>query len=68
MTAPTRFWPALVYLAMLAVGIPWYWPANDTSVWLGMPAWVVVAILVGAAASLFTLWLLKRPWPDEAQP
>ena len=55
----------LTYLVLLAVGIPWYWPSDDTTIWLGMPAWVVVAVAASAAMSLFTAWLLRRRWPGE---
>ncbi len=59
-------WPIwLTYLLLFALGVPWYWPAGDTTLWLGMPAWVVVAIGVSAVISLFTAWLLRRPWPGE---
>ena len=64
-TSLSGYWISIIYIALLAVGIPWYWPANDTTVWFGVPAWVVIAIIVGALTSFFTLWLLLRPWPDE---
>ena len=66
--APGRKWPALVYALLLAVGIPWYWPADDHSIAFGMPAWVVVAIAASACASIFTAWLLAKPWPAESKP
>ncbi len=58
-------WTCLIYAALAAVGIPWYWPADDARIWLGMPAWVVVAIAASAAASAWTAVLLWRPWPGE---
>jgi hypothetical protein len=61
----SHWWVCLVYLSLLAAGIPWYWPQDDITVWLGMPAWVVVAIAASLAASLFTAWLLSHPWPAE---
>ncbi len=61
----SRFAPAL-YLLLLVLAVPWYWPAGTLTVWFGMPAWVVVAILVSTAASVLTAVLLARPWPDES--
>lgn len=64
----TAIWPVLVYALLLAIGIPWYWPADNHGIVLGMPAWVVVAIAASACASVFTAWLLAKPWPAEAEP
>ena len=63
-----RWWIWCVYAALTVVGIPWYWPRDDATIVLGLPAWVVVALGVSVAASGFTLWLLLRYWPpdDEA--
>lgn len=58
-------WAGALYLPLLLLGVPWYWPADDDRVWLGLPAWVVVAIAAGALAAALTSWLLTRPWPEE---
>lgn len=50
---------------LLVLAVPWYWPADSTLVWLGVPAWVCVAVLVSLAASLLTAWLMRLPWPGE---
>jgi hypothetical protein len=55
----------LIYLISLAVGVPWYWSADDTTMILGVPAWVAVAIGVSFVTSAFTAWLLRKPWPEE---
>ena len=60
------WWPTAVYIALLAVGIPWYWPADNHLIVLGMPGWVIVAIVVSFVGSVFTAWLLWPPWPDES--
>ncbi len=60
-----RVWPVAVYMGLLAIGIPWYWPHDNYSIVFGMPGWVVVAIVVSFCASLFTAWLLLEPWPGE---
>ena len=64
-TREGRRWPAVVYCLLVAVGIPWYWPQHDTTLILGVPAWVAVAIGVSALASVFTAWLLRAPWDAE---
>ena len=55
----------LIYLALLAIAVPWYWPADDTMVWFGAPAWVVVAVVVSLIASILTAVLMSKPWPHE---
>ncbi|MGR9091436.1 MAG: hypothetical protein ACU85U_12725 [Gammaproteobacteria bacterium] len=67
-SSPSAKWPALVYVLLLAIGIPWYWPADDHRIVLGMPGWVIIAIAASACASIFTAWLLAKPWPDESKP
>lgn len=58
----------VLYLALLAIGIPWYWPAGDRSVWFGVPAWVAVALLVSIAVSVITaIILLRYRWPGEPE-
>lgn len=56
---------AWLYAALLALGIPWYWPADQHDIVLGLPAWVVVAIATAALAATLTAVLLARAWPDQ---
>ncbi len=58
----------LVYGALLAVGIPWYWPRESVALFLGVPLWVAVAVFASVLISVFTAWLLQRPWPGESDP
>ncbi len=60
------WWPAIVYLVLIVVGIPWYWPSDNHTVIFGMPAWVIVAIAASLVCSIFTASLLWSPWPSEA--
>ena len=53
-----------VYCLLLVFAIPWYWPQDDSRVVLGLPAWVLVAILAGFIASAFTAWCLRRQGPE----
>ena len=58
-----------IYTLLLTVSVPWYWqfiPGVACQVWLGLPAWVFVAVVSSFGVSLFTAQLLWRTrWPDE---
>ena len=58
------WWIWCTYAALLAVGIPWYWPRDDMRVVLGVPIWVIVALGCSVVISTFTVVLLSRRWPD----
>lgn len=53
-----QHWILTVYLLLLVLGIPWYWPDNITTLVFGLPLWVFVAILVSVCASIFTAFIL----------
>ena len=56
----------IIYLILFSVGIPWYWPENNMSIILGMPAWVTIAIIVSFLISALTAFLLLNfEWPGE---
>lgn len=56
----------VVYLLLLVLAVPWYWPADETRLVLGLPLWVLTAILVGLATACLTAWiLLRQPWPEN---
>lgn len=57
----------LIVLLLLAVAVPWYWPADDRSLVAGLPAWVAMAVLVSVCASVLIAWALRRPWPGETE-
>lgn len=54
-----------VYLILLAVGIPWYWSADDDSMLLGFPAWTAVALATSVLASIVTAMLIAFTWDDD---
>lgn len=58
-----------VYLALFALSIPWYLPADKSPpLWLGLPYWVVLSMLAVAAIAAFTVWVVLRHWPlDEGE-
>jgi len=58
-------WP-FCYGFLLVIGVPWYWPHDDTSTWLGMPVWALVSIGASLLVSILVSWQLSRPWRFEA--
>jgi hypothetical protein len=54
----------LLYLVLLTLAVPWYWPEDNHAIWFGVPGWVVVAIVVSALASVLTAYLLSTQWTD----
>jgi hypothetical protein len=59
-------WIVVVYLVLLALLIPWYWPQNDASLLFGFPLWALVSLGVLFVTSLFTAWLcLRGEGPQE---
>ena len=56
--------PVYVYLFLVTVGIPWWWPEDDSTILFGMPAWVISAIAVSFIASVYTLFVLLSTWPS----
>ena len=55
----------IVFLILLGLGIPWFWPSGNSGLIFGRPAWVVSAIGVSVLGSAFTAYLLRKPWPHE---
>jgi hypothetical protein len=60
-------WIWLAYAALLAVAIPWYFPASDAPepIWLGFPRWVTVSFGATVAMAIFTAWVIGRYWEDD---
>ena len=56
---------ALIYLVLLAIAIPWYWPAADTRHWLGVPLWAWLSLTAVLATSVFTAWVFIRMPLDD---
>lgn len=54
----SHYWKFFVYLFLLTVGIPWYWPAETHLIVMGLPIWVFVSIIVSIITSIFTAYLL----------
>ncbi len=59
-------WVTAVYFIFILLGVPWYWPEDHSILFLGMPLWVTVAVVVSLLTSLFTAFiLLHYTWPGE---
>lgn len=58
---------AATYVVLLALGIPWYWPPDQTRFYLGFPVWALVSLLVGLLASVLTAWLFLHA-PSQTGP
>ncbi len=54
---PARSWIGVVYLGLLALVIPWYWPAGDVRHLFGFPLWSLASLGGLFATSLFTAWV-----------
>jgi len=57
-------WIWAVYLALFAASVPWYVPDGPLRLWLGLPHWVVLSIAAIAGVALFTVFVVRRYWPD----
>jgi len=53
----SRFWIVFVYIGLLGLVIPWYWPADDIRQLWGFPLWSLASLSALFATSLFTAWV-----------
>ena len=60
-----RLWIAAVYLVLLGLAIPWYWPPGDARHAFGFPLWALAMLLVLGVTSAFTAWVYLSGPPDE---
>ena len=56
MKSKSKFVKGLAYITLLIIAIPWYWHDEDHVFLLGIPAWVLMALLVALITSVFTAW------------
>ena len=62
--AKPRRWIVIVYLGLLVLVIPWYWPAGDTRHLYGLPLWVIATLAALLVTSAFTAWVYLS-WPED---
>jgi len=55
----------LTYLVLLALAIPWYWPAGDTRQAFGFPLWALASLGVVLVTSIFTAWVYLSQSDDD---
>ena len=62
-----RRWIFAVYVVLLLLVVPWYWPANDASLAFGFPVWALATLAAVLATSVFTAWvyLTQSDDPDD---
>lgn len=63
-----RTWIWLVYAALYALAIPWYWPVGYRGPLVaGLPLWVFVSLLAVLALALWTAWVVVICWRDRSE-
>ena len=55
-----NYWIITVYIFLITIGVPWYWPDNTNYIVMGFPLWVLISVLVSISASFFTAFILLR--------
>ena len=61
----TRWWIGGVYLVLLVLVIPWYWPIDDARHAYGLPFWVISTLALLFVTSAFTAWVYLSGPDDE---
>lgn len=56
----------LIYLLLLAVIIPWYWPEDVDAIYFGFPLWAIVSLLAGFLVSILTAVVLLTRRSDPS--
>ena len=54
------YWIVAVYLLLLALIIPWYWPADEARILFGFQIWILASLGALFLTSCFTAWLCFR--------
>ncbi len=60
-----RYLIPVVYLLLVALGIPWYLPPDLTIVLFGFPLWAFISLIVAFIIALFTAWLYLFEFTDD---
>lgn len=58
-------WVWIVYAVLFAASVPWYLPDGPVPTWMGLPYWVVLSIGAIACVAMFTVWVVRRYWPED---
>ena len=58
----------IVYVLLLAVAVPWYWPVDYRGpLVLGFPLWVAVSLAAIALLAAWTAWVINRYWIEAEE-
>ena len=61
-----QYWIITVYVLLIFIGIPWYWPDNTNYIVMGFPLWALISIFVSIFTSFFTAFiLLHYAWDKD---
>ncbi len=59
-------WVFVVYVLLFVFTVPWYLPRDfGASIWAGVPLWAAVSFAVTLAIAFFTVFVIRRYWPDD---
>ena len=61
-------WIWFVYVLLFVLSVPWYLP-GDTPIliWWGLPAWVVISLVITIGIALFTVFVIGKYWQQEEE-
>ncbi len=61
-------WIWFVYVLLFVFSVPWYLPGDtSTLIWWGLPAWVVISLLITIGIALFTVFVIGKYWHQEEE-
>lgn len=61
-------WIWFVYVLLFVFSVPWYLPGNTpTLIWWGLPAWVVISLVITIGIALFTVFVIGKYWQQEEE-
>jgi hypothetical protein len=59
-------WIWFVYVLLFVFSVPWYLPGDPpTLIWWGLPAWVVMSLVITIGIALFTVFVIRKYWQQE---
>ncbi len=61
----SRRWMIGVYLVLLLLVVPWYWPVADATLAFGFPVWALVTLVAVFATSAYTAWVYLTQSDDS---
>ncbi len=56
-----------MYLMLLTLAVPWYWPPGDLRHRYGFPLWVLTVLGVLAVTACFTAWVYATSPDDDSE-